>query len=127
MEPSVLQLNFDIQPRHVRVQLQSDDLAAPHIVRNGSSPSFLTRRTIRLASRFGVHSTSPDRAVCLLTPIWIYPTSLSSPCSCRSLILSFHLLRKRLKILLPRVAEVDLLHPGSPCTFLPVFCMQLLL
>ncbi|KAK5620741.1 hypothetical protein CRENBAI_019388 [Crenichthys baileyi] len=39
-EPSVLQLNFDVQPRHVR--LQSDDLAAPRVVRNGSSPSFLT-------------------------------------------------------------------------------------
>ncbi|MED6232806.1 hypothetical protein ATANTOWER_002654 [Ataeniobius toweri] len=89
--------------------------------------SLLARRTIRLDSRFGVHSPSPDRAACLLTTIWIYPTSLSSPRSCRNIILSFHLLRKCLKILLSSVTEVDLLHPGSPCTFLPVFCMQLLL
>ncbi|MEQ2242725.1 hypothetical protein ILYODFUR_038988 [Ilyodon furcidens] len=33
-----------------------------------------------------------------------------SSLSCRSMILSFHLLRKRPKILLPSVAEVDLLH-----------------
>ncbi|KAK5615386.1 hypothetical protein CRENBAI_002065, partial [Crenichthys baileyi] len=94
MEPSVLQLNFDVQPRHVHVhvQLQSDDLATPRVVRNRSSPSFLARRTIRLASHFGVHSPSPDCAACLLTPIWIYPTLLSSQRSCRSLILSFHLL-----------------------------------
>ncbi|MEQ2301344.1 hypothetical protein AMECASPLE_034899 [Ameca splendens] len=39
MEPSVMQLSFDVQPRHVR--LQSDDLAAPRVDRNGSSPSFL--------------------------------------------------------------------------------------
>ncbi|MEQ2280412.1 hypothetical protein AMECASPLE_019499 [Ameca splendens] len=39
MEPSILQLNFDVQLHHVR--LQSDDLAAPCVARNGSSPSFL--------------------------------------------------------------------------------------
>ncbi|MEQ2272398.1 hypothetical protein XENORESO_021528 [Xenotaenia resolanae] len=72
--------------------------------------SFLARRTTRLVSHFGIHSPSPDRAACLQTPIWIYPASLSSPRSCRSMILSFHLLRKRPKILLPSVAEVDLLH-----------------
>ncbi|KAK5621001.1 hypothetical protein CRENBAI_015651 [Crenichthys baileyi] len=33
------QVNFDVQPRHVR--LQSDDLAAPRVDREGSSPSFL--------------------------------------------------------------------------------------
>ncbi|MED6255820.1 hypothetical protein ATANTOWER_015469 [Ataeniobius toweri] len=77
-EPSVLQLNFDVQSHHVR--LQSDNLAAPRVVHNDLRPpsSLLSRRTIRLASRFGVHSPGPDHAACLLTPIWIYPTLLSS-------------------------------------------------
>ncbi|KAK5611341.1 hypothetical protein CRENBAI_018286 [Crenichthys baileyi] len=39
MEPSILQLNFDVQPCHVR--LQSDEMAAPHVVCDGSLPSFL--------------------------------------------------------------------------------------
>ncbi|MEQ2168678.1 hypothetical protein GOODEAATRI_017275 [Goodea atripinnis] len=95
MEPSVLQLNFNIQPRHVR--LQSDDLAGPRIVCDGPSPSFLLTYSqnhspgLPLWRPFSV-IPSPDRAAFLPTPIWIYPTSLSSPRSCRSMILSFHLL-----------------------------------
>ncbi|MEQ2220761.1 hypothetical protein ILYODFUR_008720 [Ilyodon furcidens] len=67
-EPSVLQLNFDIQPCHVR--LQSDDLSAPHVVRDGSSPSFLLTYSqnqspgIPLWHPFSV-IPSPDRAACI--------------------------------------------------------------
>ncbi|MEQ2281817.1 hypothetical protein AMECASPLE_034263 [Ameca splendens] len=95
MEPSVLQLNFDIQPSHVR--LQSDNLAAPCVVRDGSSPSFhLTSSQnhspgLPLWRPFSV-IPSPDRAACLLALIWMYATSLSSTRFCRSMILSFHLL-----------------------------------
>ncbi|MEQ2291082.1 hypothetical protein AMECASPLE_009802 [Ameca splendens] len=94
MKPSVLQLNFDVQPRHVR--LQSDNLMASHIVRDGRSPSFLLTSSqnhssgLLLCHPFSV-IPSPDHAACLLTPFWIYPTSLSSPRSCRNIILSFHL------------------------------------
>ncbi|MED6243290.1 hypothetical protein ATANTOWER_017986 [Ataeniobius toweri] len=44
-----VELSFDVQPRHVR--LQSNDLAAPCVVRDGSPPSFFT-------SSFDVYSTS---------------------------------------------------------------------
>ncbi|KAK5606300.1 hypothetical protein CRENBAI_023890, partial [Crenichthys baileyi] len=74
-------LNFEVQPRHVR--LQSDDLAAPHVLEE-SSPFFLVTCSqnhspgLPLWSPFSV-IPSPDLAACLLTPIWINPTSLSTP------------------------------------------------